>query len=150
MPASGCAQLARAVKELTKLPLEQQGEALKSMSSAFNCVECSQSANFENITAGGSVSIGDVNQIMSCGIGNSGGTQMVDQLKKFIDEKESKINTNVNKKIDLFSKNVDDRILKNQIELRKEIQKISTIGGSITCILFTLIIILVIMKILGI
>ncbi len=150
MPQSGCAQLARAVKELTKLPDDQRADAIQKMGAAFQCVECTQTASFDNITAGGSVEIGDVNQIMSCGIGNSGSTEMIEQLKKYIDESETKLNTNMNKKIDNSDKKTNDKILKNQIELRNELRKFTQIGGVVTSILFTLIIILIIMKILGI
>jgi hypothetical protein len=147
--SSGCKHLANAVKELTKLPLEQQTEALKTMTN-LQCVECTQTADFNNIIAGESVNIGDINQIMSCGIGNSGGTEMIEQLKKFIDEKEVKINTNLNNKVDNMTNKTDEKINKNYMVLYKEIKKITQIGGIITSILFTLIFILIIMKIIGI
>jgi hypothetical protein len=150
MPQSGCSQLAKAIKELTKLPDDQRADAIQKMSSAFQCVECTQSTSFDNIIAGGSVEIGDINQIMSCGIGNSGSTEMIEQLKKFIDESETKLNTNVNKKIDISDKKTNDKILRHQIEMRNEIKKFTQIGGIVICIIFTLIIILIIMKIIGI
>jgi hypothetical protein len=147
--SSGCKDLARALREMTKLPESERVVALQAMNN-LQCVECTQTAEFDNIVAGGSVEIGDVNQIMSCGIGNSGGTEMVEELKKFINESETKLNNNVNKKINSNNYLLDEKLNQNQIKLYNEFKKVTQQYNISIILLFLLVIFLFIMRILNI
>jgi hypothetical protein len=146
---SGCKDLARALQEISQLPENERVVALQAMNN-LQCVECTQTAEFDNIVAGGSVNIGDVNQIMSCGIGNSGGTELVEQLKTYISESETKLNTSVNKKINSNNYQQDEKINQNQIKLYGEFKKITQQYNLSISFLFILVIFLFLMRILNI
>jgi len=146
--SSGCKQLAKALKDLTLLPADQQKEALSVMQN-FQCVECNQNTNISDITAGDSVNIDQINNIMSCGIGNSSSTDMVDQLRGFITDEKKTIQNDYNKKINTTTNSLNGKIQDNKSEILAQINKLMKIGGLILGVLSILILILIIMKIIN-
>lgn len=146
--SSGCKQLASAMRELTKLPLEQQKTALQALNN-LQCVECTQQTNISDITAGGDVNIDKINQIMSCGIGNSGSIEMVNQLKNFIGDTKNEIESDYNKKLNNKEANLLEKISQAEINTMTNINKLTKLGGLVAGVLFVLILILIIMKIIN-
>jgi hypothetical protein len=146
--SSNCRALVKAVQQLINKTPEEREKSIKLLTN-LQCVECSQTANFDNITAGENVDV-KLNQIMSCGIGNSGGEQMVSELKKFIEDEKKEILNYVNSKNQENNKEVNNKIDSNNVTLTTYVKKNTLYLIIFTILIFIVIMILIIMKILGI
>ena len=150
MNNNGCQDLANSIRALQNLADPNERKEIARSLTNIQCVSCNNTAEFNNLTAGGDIEIGDLNQIISCGIGNSGSTELVAQLKNFIDEKTVSLNNDFNIKI-IDSNRKTNQTLNNFFSsINLDLQYIITGFGLTAGILFLMILIIIILKLLNI
>jgi hypothetical protein len=150
---SDCKLLAQKAAELLQQvsndpnmsPADKKTQLLQ-LSTSFQCVQCKNSLRIDDINAE-NVQIGDINQIVNCGIGNSTSQELVDQVKEFITKEKDKIQTKVITEISQNNSEITDTIQTNNSIILTNIKDIMTIGGIAAGILFLLILILIFLKI---
>ena len=146
MSNNGCKDLANAIRGLQSMSAQDRERAIKNMQT-IQCVSCQQEVSLDNIVTGGSLNIGAINQIQSCGIGNSSSTEMASLLNKYINDSSKQLknefNNNLSKRTNDLNNNIEEVHTRLHFDLKTAIQIFGVIAG----VLFILILIRIVMKI---
>ena len=147
MSNDGCKDLANAMRALAKITDPVLRDKTINDIKSIQCVSCQQQVSFDNLIAGGSIDIGNVTQIQSCGIGNSGSEEMAALLNKYIDQSSKELKDEFNKNIARRSNQINNNITEVHTSISFDIKKTIQIFGVIAGVLFVLVLILIVMKI---
>lgn len=148
--ASGCKALAKGLMDLNKiigtLPKDEQVKYFNGLMQNVKCVECTQGTNISNINAGGQVSIGDINQIMACGIGESMPTDKINLFRTNLNTTNKDIEKNISTMFDNIKTYNKNYIQETNNIIDKKIKLAIRNGGIVAGIIFVLLVFLLIIK----